>query len=47
MGIRAVLLDIDGVLTIEEKIGEDRLWVEYGVYEQNYRLIESLIRRQI
>jgi GMP synthase-like glutamine amidotransferase len=28
----------------EEKIGEDRLWVEEGVYEQNYRLIESLIR---
>jgi len=28
----------------EEKIGEDRLWVEDWVYEQNYRLIESLIR---
>jgi GMP synthase-like glutamine amidotransferase len=28
----------------EEKIGEDMLQVEDGVYEQNYRLIESLIR---
>jgi GMP synthase-like glutamine amidotransferase len=28
----------------EEKVGEDRLQVEDWVYEQNYRLIESLIR---
>jgi hypothetical protein len=28
----------------EEKIGEDMLQVEDGVYEQNYQLIESLIR---
>ena len=28
----------------EEKIGEDMLRVEDWVYEQNYRLIESLIR---
>jgi hypothetical protein len=28
----------------EEKIGEDMLRVEDWVYEQNYRLIENLIR---
>jgi hypothetical protein len=28
----------------EEKVGEDMLRVEDWVYEQNYRLIESLIR---
>ncbi len=28
----------------EEKIGEDMLRVEDWVYEQNYQLIESLIR---
>ncbi len=28
----------------EEKIGEDMLQVEDWVYEQNYQLIESLMR---
>ena len=28
----------------EEEVGEDMLRVEDWVYEQNYRLIESLIR---
>ena len=31
----------------EEKVGEDMLQVEDGVYERNYQLIESLIRRLI
>lgn len=31
----------------EEKVGEDMLQVEDWVYEQNYRLIESLIKRLI
>jgi len=31
----------------EEKVREDMLRVEDWVYEQNYRLIESLIRRLI
>jgi len=31
----------------EEKVGEDMLQVEDGVYEQNYRFIESLLRRLI